>query len=213
MPNPRTPQGSSLGLIVLWQLFEEPMHVYRMQKMLEAQGKDRVVNVRSRASLYQTIERLERLGLVEVSETRRTEGYPDRVVYAITDEGRAVAREWLREMLHNTEGQYPEFIAALSILFGLEPGDARAELELRVEKLNAALELVEQELAAAPPGLPRLFLLEEEYRAAMLEAEISWLRGVIGDLREGRLTWSEEWLRELAEKFLPADDPPIEEDM
>jgi DNA-binding PadR family transcriptional regulator len=211
MSNPTTPKGSSLGLIVLWQLFEGPMHVYRIQKMFEAQGKDRVVNVRSRASLYQTIERLERHGLVEVHETRRAEGYPDRVVYAITDAGRDVARQWLREMLHDTEGEYPEFIAALSILFGLEPDDARAELELRAEKLQAALDGTERGLAAADVGLPRLFLLEEEYRKAMLEAELSWLGGVIDDLREGRLTWSEEWLRELAEKFLPAEDRQTEE--
>jgi DNA-binding PadR family transcriptional regulator len=212
MSNPTTPKSSSLGLIVLWQLFEGPMHVYRIQKMFEAQGKDRVVNVRSRASLYQTIERLERHGLVEVHETRRAEGYPDRVVYAITDAGRDVARQWLREMLHDTEGEYPEFIAALSILFGLEPDDARAELELRAEKLQAALDGTERGLAAADVGLPRLFLLEEEYRKAMLEAELSWLGGVIDDLREGRLTWSEEWLRELAEKFLPAEDRQTEED-
>jgi DNA-binding PadR family transcriptional regulator len=212
MPNPRTPQGSSLGLIVLFQLFQGPMHVYRMQKMFEAQGKDRVVNVRSRASLYQTIERLERHGFVEVYETRRAEGYPDRVVYAITEAGRDVARQWLREMLHTTEGQYPEFIAALSLLFGLPPEDARAELELRADKLQDALDGTEQELAAADTGLPRLFLLEEEYRKAMLEAEILWLRGVIEDLREGRLTWSEEWMRELADKFLPADDRQPQED-
>ena len=212
MPNPKTPQSSSLGLLVLWQLFEEPMHVYRIQKMFEVQGKDRVVNVRSRASLYQMIERLERHGLVEVYETRRAEGYPDRVVYAITDAGREVARQWLREMLHTTEGEYPEFIAALSILFGLLPDDARAELELRVERLQAALEVAEEGLAAAATGLPRLFLLEEEYRKALLEAELSWLRGVIDDLREGRLTWSEEWLRELAARFLPADDQRHEED-
>jgi len=213
MPNPKTTQGSSLGLIVLWQLFAGPMHVYRMQKLFEAQGKDRIVNVRSRASLYQTIERLERHGLVEVFETRRTEGYPDRVVYAITDEGRVVARQWLREMLHNTEGQYPEFIAALSILFGLEPDEARAELGLRADKLQDALADTEQGLTDAPPDLPRLFLLEEEYRRAMLEAEISWLRSVIEDLAEGRLTWSEEWLRELMQKFLPADDQQPEEDI
>ena len=50
---------SSLGLIVLWQLVDEPKHVYGMQKQLEQQGKDRVVNVRSRASLYQALERLD----------------------------------------------------------------------------------------------------------------------------------------------------------
>jgi DNA-binding PadR family transcriptional regulator len=214
MPKSKTPQASSLGLIVLWQLFQGPMHVYLIQKMLEAQGKDRLVNVRSRASLYQTIERLERHGLVEVYETRRAEGYPDRILYAITDAGREVARAWLREMLHTTEGQYPEFIAALSILFGLAPEDARAELELRAEKLQEALDATEQALAAVDPGLPRLFLLEDEYRKTMLEAELLWVRGVIEDLREGRLTWSEEWLRELAAKFLPSDavDPQHQED-
>ena len=212
MANRGAPKRSSLGLIVLWQLFEGPMHVYRMQKMFEAQGKDRVVNVRSRASLYQTIERLERHGLVEVYETRRAEGYPDRVVYAITDEGRYVAREWLREMLRDTEGEYPEFIAAVSILFGLPAEEARSELEVRAENLEAALVVTQRSLADAPAALPRLFLLEEEYRKAMLEAELSWVRGVIDDLRERRLTWSEEWLRELADKFLPAEDQQHEED-
>ena len=147
----RTAQRSTLGLIVLWQLFEGPKHVYGIQKLLEQQGKDRVVNVRSRASLYQTLERLMRLGLVEVHETVRSEGYPDRIVYAITDAGREAAREWLREMLRATGGEYPEFIAAVSILFGLAPDDARAQLEQRAESLAA--ELAETE--AALDGQPR----------------------------------------------------------
>src|SRR5512142_354777 len=69
------PRRSPLGLVVLWLLFQEPMHVYRMQKLIEHQAKDRVVNVRSRASLYQTIDRLTRLGLVEVHETVRSENH------------------------------------------------------------------------------------------------------------------------------------------
>jgi DNA-binding PadR family transcriptional regulator len=77
---------------VLSQLYQGPMHVYRMQKLIEAQGKDRVVNVRSRASLYQTLERLVRLGLVEVTETVHSEGYPDRVVYAMTEPARRSSR-------------------------------------------------------------------------------------------------------------------------
>ncbi|MBV9422735.1 MAG: PadR family transcriptional regulator [Solirubrobacterales bacterium] len=206
MPLPTTPQRSALGLIVLWQLMQEPMHVYRMQKLFEAEGKDRVVNVRSRASLYQTIERLLRHGLVEVSQTVHVEGYPDRVVYAITEAGRATARQWLREMLSTTEDEYPEFIAALSLLFGLEPGEAQAELQLRAERLAAALADTEAALASAPEELPRLFLLEEEYRKALLEAQLSWVRGVVDDLRQGRLTWSEQWLREMADAFLETNE-------
>jgi DNA-binding PadR family transcriptional regulator len=197
---------------VLWLLVDEPMHVYRMQKLIEAQGKDRVVNVRARASLYQTIDRLVRHGLVEVAERVRVEGYPDRTVYAITEAGREAARRWLRQMLHNTEGEYPEFIVAVSILFGLPPEDARSELELRAERLAAALEDAKRELADAPAGLPRLFLLEEEYRMAILEAELAWVRGVIADLAAGRLTWSEQWLQEIADTFLPDSNQDNQED-
>lgn len=205
MPSPSAAQRSSLALLVLWLLYEKPQHVYGMQKLIEAQGKDRVVNVRSRGSLYQTIERLVRHGLVEVSETVRVEGYPDRILYAITDAGREVAREWLREMLRTVGGEYPEFIAAVSILFGLPPDDARAQLEERERRLAAELADTEAALAGPPAGLPRLFLLEEEYRKALLDAQLAWLRGVIADLRDGRLDWNEQWLRDVAAAFLPTD--------
>lgn len=198
-------QRSSLGLIVLWLLYEQPLHVYRMQKLIESQGKHRVVNVRARASLYQTIERLQRLGLVEVVETVRIQAHPERIVFGITDAGRETAREWLREMLHTTGGEFPDFIAAVSILFGLDPEDARRQLELRAERLEAELAETEAQLAAVP-GLPRLFVLEEEYRRAVLTAEVEWLRGVIEDLRAGRLTWSEEWLRDVAADFNPPEE-------
>jgi DNA-binding PadR family transcriptional regulator len=199
------PPRSPLGLIVLGSLIEEPMHVYRMQKLIEQRGKDRVVNVRARASLYQAIERLMRLGLVEVQETVRGETRPDRTVYAITDAGREAAADWLREMLSTTTGEYPEFIAAVSMIMMLPPDDARAQLELRAERLEAELAETEAEMGSVP-DLPRLFLLEEEYRRAVLQTELAWIRGVIADLREGRLTWSEEMHREIAAKFNPPEE-------
>ena len=198
-------QPSALGLLILWQLFAGPNHAYGLQKLFTAQGKDRVVNLRSRANLQAAIKRLERLGLVQVHETVRGDGYPDRIVYAITDAGRDAARVWLREMLADSGGEYPDFIAAISILFGLEPADARAQLEHRAAQLAAALADTERQLEGNP-DLPRLFLLEEEYRQALLQAELSWLRGVIADLKKGRLTWSEEWLREIAAALQPPDD-------
>ena len=67
-------------------------------------------------------------------------------------------------------------------------------------------------LTDGPAGLPRLFLLEEEYRQALLRAELAWLDGVIADLREGRLTWTEEWLHEIAATFTPTDDHKEAED-
>jgi DNA-binding PadR family transcriptional regulator len=191
---------------VLWLLYREPLHVYGMQKLIEHQAKDRVVNVRSRASLYQAIERLVRLGLVEVRGTVRNEGLPDRIVYAITDAGRQAARTWLRETLESTDGEYPEFIAAVSIMFGLPPEEASQALETRVRRLEDELADTQGTLTEYAQ-IPRLFLLEEEYRRAVLDAQISWLRGVIADIQAGRLTWSEEWIGEIADEIgLPADE-------
>lgn len=202
----KSSQRSSLGLIVLWLLYREPLHVYGMQKLIEHQAKDRVVNVRSRASLYQAIERLVRLGLAEVSRTVHTEGLPDRIVYAITEAGREAAKTWLREMLESTGNEYPEFIAAVSILFGLPPEDATHALEIRAERLERELADTKAALSSHPQ-VPRLFLLEEEYRRALLEAELSWVRGVIADIRDGRLTWSEEWLGRIAAQIgLPHEE-------
>src|SRR6516225_7601112 len=182
-------QPSALGLLILWQLIGGPNHAYGLQKLFTSQGKDRVVNLRSRANLQQAIKRLQRLGLVEVHETVRSEGYPDRIVYAVTDAGRETARHWLREMLAEATAEYPDFIAAVSILFGLEPNDARAQLEHRAAQLMKELADTEAQLTGHP-DLPRLFLLEEEYRKAILTAQLSWLRGVIDDLQSGRLDWT-----------------------
>ena len=209
-PSSRTTR-SPLGLIVLWQLFWKPMHVYRIQKLIEHQGKDRVVNVRSRASIYQAVERLQRLGLVEVHATETGDRVPDRIVYAITDTGRDAATRWLREMLHTTGGEFPEFIVAVSLLFGLPPEEAAAELEQRARRLADELAETERQLVAFP-DLPRLFLLEEEYRRIVLAAELEWVRGIVEDLRAGRLHWDEQWMRDVVERIgLPPEAGDAEE--
>jgi hypothetical protein len=42
----------------------------------------------------------------------------------------------------------------------------------------------------------------------VLAAELAWVRGVVDDIRAGRLTWSEQWLREVAAAFNPPDNMP-----
>ena len=98
-------------------------------------------------------------------------------------------------MLRTTGNEYPEFIAAVSVLFGLTPDDARAQLEQRAERLAA--ELAETEAIQGNPDLPRLFLLEEEYRRAVLAAELEWVRRRRRPRRRGAHL-DEEWLRGLA---------------
>ncbi len=185
---------SALGLIVLTLLTEEPMYPYRMQQLIRERGKDAVVNVRQRASLYQSIERLHRDGLISVHQTAQQEGRPERTLYAITELGRETARRWTRDMLSRPAQHYPEFPAALACIPLLTPEDALNQLHVRLEALT---ESVRQLHLQTPDDaqVPRLFLLESEYQMAVLQAERTWVTALIADLKDGHLTWNDAWLR------------------
>jgi DNA-binding PadR family transcriptional regulator len=198
---------SPLALVVLALLYEAPMHPYRMQQLIRERGKDEVVNVRQRASVYQTIDRLRRLGLIMPREKVREEKWPERTVYELTDEGRRTFRDWMNEALSTRAREFPEFPVAVSLLGLLTPEEALRQLERRVAALEDEVARIDSQSGrAAAEGLPRLFLLETEYQRATLEAELEWVRAVVEDLRTGRLTWSEEWLPQFSEQPMAAPD-------
>jgi DNA-binding PadR family transcriptional regulator len=192
------PRFSPLALAVLALLYEAPMHPYGMQRLIKERGKDEVINVRQRASLYQTIERLRRDGLIAVRETARAEKRPERTVYALTGRGRETTLSWLRAMLSTPAREFPAFPAAVAHLPLLTPEDALGQLETRARALEGELTRIDAQLRGPAAAVPRLFLLETEYLRAMLDAELAWVRAVVDDLRAGRLSWSDEWLRQAA---------------
>ncbi|MGO6782047.1 PadR family transcriptional regulator [Rhizobium ruizarguesonis] len=191
---------SPTALAVLGMLMEEPLHPYRMQRLIKERGKDEVINVTQRASLYQTIQRLEREGLITAQKTVRDDKRPERTVYEITEKGRDMALEWMREMLSTVTREYPEFPAAISFLPLLTPNDVLGRLEQRAKIIESELRRIDGVLREAQ-AVPRLFLLEMEYLRALHATELSWVNGVVEDLRAERITWTDEWLRQIAAKF------------
>jgi len=197
---PTAPRSSPLALTVLALLHYQPLHPYGIQRLIKQWGKDQVVNVEQRTSLYRTIERLLAAGLIAVRETERDPRYPERTVYEITAAGRQTARRWLEEMLAEPRQEYPEFPAALSHVLMLEPAELADVLDRRAQRLASALAVFDASAAAeAEQGLPRIATLEAEYQRAVLEAEAGWVRSVIADLRSGKLTWSRQELLAFAE--------------
>lgn len=191
-----TVRSSPLALTVLGMLHTRPLHPYGIQRLIKQWGKDQVVNVSQRTSLYRTIDRLQEAGLVSVQETGRDQLYPERTVYAITDAGRAATREWLEEMLAVPRQEFPEFPAALSHVMMLTPQEALGLLARRETLLTAMHQGLEAGLASTA-GMPRVISLESEYVLATATAQLTWLRSVIDDLHTGRLSWSEAELKAL----------------
>ncbi|MET7311876.1 PadR family transcriptional regulator [Streptomyces sp. NPDC005571] len=193
------PRSSPLALTVLALLHYKPLHPYGVQRLIKDWGKEQVVNVSQRASLYRTIERLNRAGLIAVRETGRDQQYPERTVYEMTDAGRETARAWLEEMLSAPKQEFPEFPAALSNLLLLTPRDMADVLDQRTDALTEKLDGLESALAEqTEQGLPRITRLETEYLRAVTVAELEWVRAVVNDLRTGGLSWSQERLDALA---------------
>ena len=192
---------SPLALTILGLLVAGPLHPYAMQRLIREWGKDQVINVGQRASLYRTIKRLHEAGLIAVRQTERDENYPERTVYGLTDEGRRKVQEWLIAMLATPRNEFPEFPAALSFLMLLTPHRVLTALEQRAALLHEQLAALEATLGGQDGPLPRLFLLETEYTRAVTAAELGWVDGVTADLRAKTLNWSEEELLELAKSF------------
>jgi DNA-binding PadR family transcriptional regulator len=195
---PAEPRRSTLAMVLLALLFEAPMHPYRMQQMIKERGQDQLVNVAQRNSVYQALDRLVRDGLTRPGGTAREQGRPERTVYEITPDGEATLRRWLTAMLPAPAREFPEFPAALAFLPILEPAAVRELLSRRVTALEEKLAGV---VGQAPPGLPRLFLIEDEYRAAMIRAEVAWLQGLIAELASGSLTWDEALIQTTLAEF------------
>jgi DNA-binding PadR family transcriptional regulator len=200
---------SPIALAVLALLIEEPMHPYKMWQLIRERAKDEVVNVRYRASLYQTIARLEKSGLIAVFETRQEESRPEQTVYKITQSGKGCAIEWMREMLEEPAREYPELPVALAYLPMLEPDEVASLLGKRVEKLNAERDRLKREHLDHAGDIPRLFLLEMEFLVCQTENEIEWVKKLIKDLQDGELSWSREWLMEIAVRFADENDTNI----
>jgi DNA-binding PadR family transcriptional regulator len=173
-------------MVVLALASEEPMHPYRMQTLIKQRGKDQIANVAQRNSVYQTIDALLRAGLIRVRETSREERRPERTIYEATEKGRQTLHSWQRTLLSSPSREFPDFPAALALL---DPQMRPEELGALLETRMTALEVRLAELETPYPHVPRIFLIEGEYVAAMVRAEIKWLRGIVADLRSGRLSY------------------------
>jgi len=201
---PAKNRANPLALAVLVCLAEQPRHPYEIATTLRRRQKHESVRL-NYGSLYGVVESLERRGLIEAQETRRSGRLPERTVYRLTESGRIELHDWLTDLLSMPVKEYPAFQAALSFLPTLPPGDVASLLAERAGHLEAELaqaaatrELIEK------AGLPRLFWVENEFELVLREAELGYVRRLIADIKSGALDGL-DWWRELHEH---ADEPP-----
>ena len=187
--------GNLLALAVMSYLSQRPMHPYELGRTLREHGDARSIKF-NHGSLYMVVGQLAKAGYIAELETSREGQRPERTVYMLTDAGRAEFSDWMRELVAEPQQEYPHFVAALSLIAALPPGEVVDLLRHRLDRLHQARaeirSLIDSTLAN---GVPELFLVEEEYRLALLAAESAFVGEFIGKITGPQTGWGTEWAR------------------
>ena len=191
--------SNPLALAVLAWLLMGPMHPYELGRRLQETGQDKQIKY-NRSSLYMVVEQLAKAGFVVDQETVRDTARPERTVYALTAEGRAELHDWMRELLAEPQQEYPQFGVALSFLSVVSPTEAIDLLSRRLTTLNQEINDTRTTMQTAESGgLAWVFLIEDKYRLAVLEAEAGFVAELIESLQDPDYVaqWHQQFGREL----------------
>lgn len=178
-----------LGISVLALLVEEPMHPYEMYQLLRKRRNDRIVKVRP-GSLYHTVERLARQGLVEATGTEREGNRPERTTYEVTPEGRRLLEQRVAELIESVVYEFPIFPVALSEMHSLTRREATIRLNRRADELDALIEDTDAAVTVAQSnGVLEAYWISADYLRTMFAAERDWIRTTINRLESKELPW------------------------
>ncbi|MDF2560855.1 MAG: transcriptional regulator [Microbacterium sp.] len=177
-----------MGVMILALLREGDMHPYEMVRLMRVRRDDRLLTI-TNGTLYHTVGRLQRAGLIDEVGSDREGNRPERTTYSLTGTGRETLIAWLRRELSVID-RPAEFRIALAEAHNLERGDVLQSLRSR----RAALD--EEHVAhrdglidARRDGAPEQVLVEYERQEVLLEAELRWIDALIARLDAEDLPW------------------------
>src|SRR5690606_7566104 len=148
---------------------------YELQRTLKENDAARTFKL-SYGALYSVVRQLTAAGFIAEHETQREGNMPERTVYRLTTAGQAELDDWLRELLAVPQPEHPAFAAALSLIVVLPPDDAVALLETRLERLAHERDAISRTRDdAIAGGVHPVFLVEDDYRLRLLEAEHAFI--------------------------------------
>ncbi len=181
----RSHPSNPLALAVLALLFERPMHPYEMGLILKQRHKEESIKFRY-GSLYTVIDLLLRRGFILARMPEREGRRPERTVYEITPAGCDELRTWMADLIAEPIKEYPQFEAALCLLPVLPPDEALALLRRRLKLVEgSAAVLADQIQDVGLQNFPPLFLVETEYRLALIKAEQHFVADLIRRIESG----------------------------
>lgn len=163
----------TLEYILLGLLVDSPDHGYALYEKIKNTAELSLIWQVKRSKLYYLLDKLAGDGLLSFV-VRAQDGYPDRKIYQLTEEGTLTFNEWLSSPVLSSRFVRVAFLSKL--YFALQ-GDSGKALDL----LNAQKEICQSWLSTLEAELDQVaeddFMSHQVYqfRLGQISAMISWL--------------------------------------
>jgi DNA-binding PadR family transcriptional regulator len=169
-------------LHLLGLLLGGPKTGYDLHRILRAHGE--LYADLKKANVYYLLDRLARDGYLTVEVESGARGpRRERLVYSITDQGRARFEELLREVLRTPEPSFSSVAAAVIFLDRLPREAAIAMLEERRRATQERRAQVDS-LAGRPGGGP-LSAAAVDHLLALIDADLAWTDRTLEAIQTG----------------------------
>lgn len=177
-----------MGVMILALLREGDMHPYEMVRLMRARRDERLLTI-TNGTLYHTVARLQRAGLIDEVGIDREGNRPERTTYTLADAGADALVDWLRRELSVID-RPAEFRIALAEAHNLERGEVIECLCSRRSALAEGHALHRDGLIGARrTGAPEQVLVEFERQEVLLDAELRWLDSLLERLEAEAFPW------------------------
>ena len=176
-------------LLLLGMLLQRPLYGYELHRIVKAHGE--LYADLKKANLYYLLDRLASEGLLTIQTETGTRGARgERVIYELTEQGRARFYELLREVMltyepiHTGVGTAVVFLAQLPAAEGLHLLIERRKIvaERRAEVFRG--------LGDVATNGPPLVRISSDHLLSLIDAEIAWIDRSVAYLHD--IGWTAE---------------------
>ena len=163
-------------LIVLFFLYTGDSHCgYTMKKLIESTRIHEWLPISS-MTVYQSMRRLASNGHI-IGESERNNAYPERIMYSITEKGRAYFDDFLAQEMGTYSREYFHFDLGVGLSVFMSEKQKLAAVKARIKQLSKRYDDVLRDLEMddiEESVFPQSLLLDHE--RSFLKSEIAWLR-------------------------------------
>lgn len=174
-----------IDILILSQLDARPSHGYEIKKQTQSVvfGSSFTIN---NNTLYPALRRFEEMGAV-VREVERQEGRPDRHIYHLTDLGREVLYEMLREFPPEIAVNDSEFLVRVAMFDRLDRVTRLEILKTRQAVILRSLDHLNEMRALSEqhqPGNQREAIRVLRFVESQARHELEWIEDLKRDIEK-----------------------------